>query len=70
MPTLTELINDEDDDELSNKSFECLQAIGPKVVPELIKYLLLAYKKVPFGFCKDKTVIIDTFNLKERHICL
>ena len=44
VPTLTELINDDEDDELSNKAFECLQALGTKSIPELIKYLLIAYK--------------------------
>lgn len=42
VPVLTELINDEDDDDLSNKAFECLEALGPKVIPGLMKYLNLA----------------------------
>jgi len=46
VPVLTELINDEDDDELSNKAFECLEALGPKVITELMKYLKLALSKV------------------------
>lgn len=46
VPVLTELINDEDDDELSNKAFECLEALGPKVLTELMKYLRLATGRV------------------------
>jgi hypothetical protein len=40
------LINDEEDDELSNKAFECLEALGPKVVGDLMKYLKLALSRV------------------------
>lgn len=65
---MTELINDEDDDELSAKSFECLQALGPKVIPVLVNFLLLAYKKIGNKFCKNRTAIIDIYKMKERHI--
>jgi hypothetical protein len=29
---LTELINDEEDDELSKKAYECLELVGEKVI--------------------------------------
>lgn len=67
---MTELINDEDDDDLSSKAFECLQALGPKVIPELVNFLQLAYKKVTNSFCKGRSVIIDTFKMRERHMYL
>ena len=61
VPVLSELINDEDDDELSNKAFECLESLGPKVISELMKYLKLALSKVVGIFAKSKTLIIDIY---------
>jgi hypothetical protein len=31
------LINDDEDDELSAKAFEALEALGPSVIPELVR---------------------------------
>ena len=61
VPVLTELINDEDDDELSQKAFECLQALGPRIIQELMKYYGLALKKVSGEFVKTKTILVDLY---------
>lgn len=36
MPILVDLISDEDDDELSEKAYECLEILGPEVVVKLL----------------------------------
>lgn len=70
VPVLTELINDEDDDELSNKAFECLEALGPKVIGDLMKYLNLATGRVTGLFARSRTLIVDIYRKRERHIYL
>lgn len=70
MPVLTELINDEDDDELSDKAFECLQEMGPKAIADLMKYLKLATGMVTCQFARSKSIIIDIYRKRERHIYL
>jgi hypothetical protein len=70
VPVLTELINDEDDDELSDKAFECLQEMGPKVLADLMKYLKLATGMVTGQFARSKSIIIDIYKKRERHIYL
>lgn len=61
VPVLTELINDEDDDELSNKAFECLEALGPKVIPGLMKYLNLATNQIQSKLARSKSMIVDIY---------
>lgn len=61
VPVLTELINDEDDDELSNKAFECLEALGPKVIPGLMKYLNLATNQIYSKLARSKSLIVDIY---------
>lgn len=70
MPVLTELINDEDDDELSNKAFECLEALGPKVIPGLMTYLNLATDQIQSKLARSKSIIVDIYQKRERHIYL
>lgn len=70
VPVLTELINDEDDCELSEHAFDCLEALGPKVILELIKYLDLAVNRVEGKFAKSKTIIVDIYKGRERHLYL
>jgi len=36
---LAELINDEDDDELSDKAYKCLEYLGPVAITHLLKSL-------------------------------
>lgn len=36
VPILVDLISDEDDDELSEKAYECLEILGPEVVVKLL----------------------------------
>ncbi len=67
---LTELINDEDDDELSSRAFECLEALGPKVVTDLVKYLKLATDRVHGLFARSRSFIVDIYQKRERHIYL
>lgn len=70
VPVLTELINDEDDDELSNKAFECLEVLGPKALADLMKYLKLATGMVTNQFARSKSFIVDIYKKRERHIYL
>lgn len=42
--------------------------MGPKVVSELFKYFNLALNKVALPFAKTKTVLVDLYKQKERHI--
>jgi len=70
VPVLTELINDEDDDELSNKAFECLEALGPKVISDLMTYLKLATSRVNGLLARSRTFIVDIYKKRERHIYL
>ena len=68
VPVLAELINDEDDDELSEKAFECLEALGPKVIGDLMNYLRLALEKVPTPIARTRSLIVDIYQRRERHI--
>ena len=58
-PVLAELINDEDDDELSERAFECLEALGPKVISELMRFLRTATEKVPSWLGRSHSLIVD-----------
>jgi hypothetical protein len=41
---LTELINDEEDDELSKKAYECLEILGDEVIMKQIEIIQKAIK--------------------------
>ena len=68
---LTELINDEEDDELSKKAYECLELMGDPVIEkhmELIKRFSESRKGVTWN--QQKTIIVDVFGKKERHVIM
>jgi ABC-type uncharacterized transport system auxiliary subunit len=68
--TLAELINDEDDNALADKAFESLEALGSKVVPEIVT----AIEKVVANsdlkrWGQGNTIILDMVEGgKERHL--
>lgn len=68
MRTFVDLISDEDDDELSTKAFEALEAMGPLVIPELIKTVDRVLAKVEREWHQGNTVIFEIQNKKERHL--
>lgn len=57
--TFVDLINDEDDDELSTKAFEALEAMGPQVIPELVKTVERVLSKVEREWHQGNTVIFQ-----------
>ena len=69
MTLLTELINDEDDDELSKKAYECLELVGEKVIEKQMELIERAVQSREM--CKWKaarTIIVDVFGRRERHV--
>lgn len=68
---LCELVSDEQDDELSERAFECLQQLGPEVSTKiLVKIGAICENRRPYGWKSQKSLILDIFNRQERHILL
>ena len=66
---LCDLISDEEDDLLSTKAYECLEHLGPKVIRQLISQVgQLCEDRKPHMWKASKTIILDVFNKRERHI--
>ena len=62
VPILCELINDEDDDALSEKAYECLENLGPEVMIKLLtKVYQVCEQRKPVMWRGQKTVILDVF---------
>ena len=60
MTALSELINDEEDDELSEKAFETLEMLGPEVVTKLANKLEAIYEeRRSFVWRRQRTIILD-----------
>jgi len=60
--TLCEMINDEEDDALSNKAYECLELLGTEVVKKLITELQAVFEdRKPNMWKCTKTIILDIF---------
>ena len=66
---LTELINDEEDDELSKKAYECLELVGEKVIDKQMDLVERAIQSREMSKWKAaRTIIVDVFGRRERHI--
>lgn len=69
VPILVDLINDEEDDELSEKAYECLEILGPEVVTKLLlKIAQFCEERKPYMWASQKTVILDVYGKIERHM--
>lgn len=67
---LVNLINDEEDDELSTKSYQCLEYMGPLAVVELVKQMQQVLEKRDVMWKSGQTIMVDVFLNRERHIYL
>ena len=66
---MVDLISDEDDDELSEKAYECLEILGPEVVNQLLlKVGQICEDRKPYMWHSQKTVILDVYGKVERHL--
>jgi len=69
VPILVDLINDNEDDELSEKAYECLEILGPEVVAKLLlKVAQISEERKPYMWHSQKTVILDVYGKIERHL--
>ena len=67
---LAELISDEeDDDELSQKAYKCLEYLGPQAISALIKTLQSILSTRDYNWNEKHSIIIDSLNEVERHLC-
>eukprot|EP00347_Sterkiella_histriomuscorum_P022045 403331879 len=67
---LVNLINDEEDDDLSNKSYQCLEYMGSCAVVELVKQTQQILEKREVMWKHGNSIMIDVFLNRERHIYL
>ena len=66
---LIDLINDEEDDELSEKAYETLEILGPEVVTKvLLKIAQISEERKPYMWHSQKTIILDIYGKIERHM--
>mmetsp|Transcript_39726 Transcript_39726/g.38297 ORF Transcript_39726/g.38297 Transcript_39726/m.38297 type:complete len:85 (+) Transcript_39726:925-1179(+) len=65
---MVELVNDEEDDELSNKAYQCLEQMGILSMLELLKELKIITHKRERVWKKGNTIMVDLFRRRERHI--
>ena len=66
---MVDLISDDEDDELSEKAYECLEILGPEVVVKLLlKIGLICEERKPYMWHSSKTIILDVYGKIERHI--
>lgn len=66
---LSELISDEDDDELSEKAYKCLEYLGPLAITQLLQSLQNVLSQRDYYWNEKQSIIIDTYKGKERHLC-
>ena len=66
---LSELINDEEDDELSEKAYKCLEHLGPLAISQLLKSLLSILSQRDYYWNEKHRIIIDSIKGVERHLC-
>lgn len=66
---LCELINDEDDDELSETAYLCLQHLGPLAIQHLFKNMQSILSQRDYYWNEKQSIIIDTVDGTERHLC-
>ena len=66
---MTELINDEEDDELSKKAYECLELMGDKVIEKQMELVTRSVQsREMYKWKTARTIITDIFGRRERHI--
>ena len=70
MGVLVNLINDEEDDDLSNKSYQCLEYIGTSSIKEILNNLKVILDQRDVKWKQNMTIMIDIFMKRERHIYL
>lgn len=68
MLVLVELINDEEDDDLSNKAYQCLENMGTVTVFELLKKSKELLEQRERVWKKGNTIMLDVFMRRERHV--
>lgn len=66
---LCELINDEDDDELSTSAYQCLQHLGTTAIQHLFKSLQSILSQRDYHWNERQSIIIDAIDGTERHLC-
>lgn len=66
---LAELINDEEDDELSERAYKCLEYLGPLAIAQLFKSLKSILSQRDYYWNEKHSVIIDCMEGVERHLC-
>lgn len=67
---LAELISDEEeDDELSQRAYKCLEFLGPKAISALIKSLQSILSTRDYNWNEKHSIIIDSLDGVERHLC-
>ena len=65
---LVNLINDEEDDDLSNKSYQCLEYMGALAVVELVKQTQAIVDKRDLSWRHGNCIMLDVFMNRERHV--
>lgn len=65
---MVNLINDEEDDELSNKAYQCLEYMGQNTVIELLKKTKVLIEKRDIKWRFKNSIMLDVFMKRERHI--
>jgi hypothetical protein len=66
---LVELISDEEqDEELSNKAYQCLEYMGQRSVFEIIQRLKELIGEREMKWRHKDTIMLDVFMRRERHI--
>ena len=67
---LCELINDENDDELSSRAYACLQNLGTTAIQHLFKSLQSILSQRDYHWNERNSIIIDAIEDGiERHVC-
>jgi len=66
---LAELISDEDDDQISEKAYKCLEYLGPLAVVRLFSSLKSILGQRDYYWNEKSSIIIDCVGGVERHLC-
>lgn len=66
---LCELINDEEDDEISDRAYVCLKKLGMLAIDQLIKNLHSILSQRDYNWNERNSIIIDVLDGTERHLC-
>ena len=67
---LAELISDEDEDEeLSDRAYKCLEQLGPSAITQLMKSLQSILSQRDYNWNEKSSIIVDCIGGVERHLC-